>query len=452
MSQPATLDQRPRERAPFRPYGGALKLWRSGHPETLLCGPADTGKSRVWLEKLHFCADKYPGARLLIVRKTRKSLGQSGMVTYEQKVLPRGWLGKLIHFNTTDQQYEYPNGSIIAVAGMDDPEKAQSSEWDIIYCQEATELSEHAWELLSKCVRNGVMPYQQLGGDCNPGPPTHWLKARCDSGKTHMIHSRHEDNPSITPDRLARLRALTGVRKLRLYEGKWAAAEGLVYGEWEPSRHLVSKQQLIDWRILLDNGQPNRYTCRFIAGVDWGFTNPGVIGVWAVDHDGRMYLLCELYRTQETDDWWVEQALRLQAIYSIEAFACDPSQPGYIRKFQNAGLNAIKAENDITLGMSTMRARLKGAGDGRPRLYIYEDSLELRDERLADAHKPVCFENEINEHVWAKDKDGQLKKETPVDESNHSLDAARYACMYMGAEYDLDTLDESLALSIGVAY
>lgn len=113
-------------------------MWRSRRPEIMLSGPGDTGKSRAWLEKLHYCADKYPKARLLIVRKTRASITQSAMVTYEQKVLPDGWLGSLIRWNTTDQQYEYPNGSIIAVAGMDNAAKVLSSEWDIIYVQEVT--------------------------------------------------------------------------------------------------------------------------------------------------------------------------------------------------------------------------------------------------------------------------------------------------------------------------
>src|SRR5581483_5142785 len=178
---------RPKERRPYQPLGAALKMWRSRRREVLLAGPCDTGKSRACIEKLHFCADKYPHARLLMLRKTRKSLTQAAMVTYEQKVLPEGWLGSLIKFSTTDQQYEYPNGSIIAVAGMDDPAKVLSSEWDLIYVQEATELSENDWEILTMRLRNGAMPYQQLIADCNPGPPTHWLKLRADRGATLML-------------------------------------------------------------------------------------------------------------------------------------------------------------------------------------------------------------------------------------------------------------------------
>jgi phage terminase large subunit len=74
-----------RDQRPFKRYGAARAIWRSGLPEVLLSGPAGTGKSRVCLEKLHYCADKYSGMRALIARKTRESITQTAMVSYEQK-------------------------------------------------------------------------------------------------------------------------------------------------------------------------------------------------------------------------------------------------------------------------------------------------------------------------------------------------------------------------------
>src|SRR5579875_209651 len=421
--------RRPKERAPYQPFGASRIAWRSRRPELLLCGPADTGKSRSILEKLHYCADKYPNSRLLMVRKTRKSLGQTAMVTYEKKVLPQGWLGSLIHFSTVDQQYEYPNGSIIAVGGMDNAEKVLSSEWDMIYPQEATELSGNGWETLSMRLRYGAMPYQQLIGDCNPGPPTHWLKQRCDLGLTKMLESRHVDNPSITPERLARLKALTGVRYLRYYLGQWAAAEGMVYEQWDSALHKASKKQLLAWGILTEDGKPGPAVKQVLASVDWGYTNPGVILVWFVDGDGRMYLIREIYMTQKVDDWWVARGKEMKATFGVGAFHCDPAEPAYITKFRSNGLNAIEATNDIAPGISAVQSRLQIAGDGRPRLYVYEFSLPERDETLVNAHKPFCSEGEILEYVWPKAQDGKPIKEVPVDLNNHAMDCWRYAAM-----------------------
>jgi phage terminase large subunit len=443
--------QRPRERAPYQPFGASRIAWRSRRTELLLCGPADTGKSRGIIEKLHYCADKYSNARILMVRKTRKSLGQTAMVTYEKKVLPQGWLGSLIRFNTTDQQYEYPNGSIIAVGGMDNPEKVLSSEWDMIYPQEATELSENSWEILGMRLRNGFIPYQQLIGDCNPGSPTHWLKRRCDQGLTYLLNSRHEDNPSITPERIARLDALTGVRYLRYRKGIWAAAEGMVYDEWDSAVHKVSKQQLVTWGIFTADGKLGPAVKAVHASVDWGYTNPGVVSVWAIDGDRRMYLIHEIYQTRKTDDWWVIRGRELRDRYGIRHWFCDPAEPAYIEKFRMGGLDAIGAVNDIAPGINKIQGRLKIAGDGRPRLYVYEFALQERDESLANEHAPVCSEDEILEYIWPIAQDGKSLKEVPVDANNHAMDTWRYMAMYLdggmpSADKHLDTMKQYLEL------
>jgi phage terminase large subunit len=440
---------RPVERRAYEPRGAARQCWRSARREVLTCGAADTGKSRGWLEKLHYCADKYPGSRMIIVRKTRESITQSAMVTYERKVLPEGWFGKLIHFRTQEQQYEYPNGSIIAVGGMDKPSKVMSSEWDMIYVMEATELNEEDWETLSIRKRYGVMPYQQLGGDCNPGPPHHWLKRRCDRGDTLMFHARFEDNPSITPERKAILQKLTGVRKLRLYDGIWAAAEGMVYSEWNPAIHLVTEKQLKAREVFYTDGTLNRQVIKhIIGGVDWGFTNPGVLQVHGIDGDGRNYLLAELYRTQRTTDWWVARAKELDQEFHVEQWIADPSEPADIRKFNEAGLPTVGAENALSTGIKGLTSRLQIQGDGRPRMYVYEYALRDRDELRDEAHQPVWFEGEINEYVWPKSKDGQPVKEVPVKTNDHSMDTARYVCMYLDSDTTTQESDRETAEAI----
>lgn len=140
----------------------------------------------------------------------------------------------------------------------------------MIYVQEATKLFEEDWEALTTRLRNGVMSYQQLIAECNPSAPTHWLKRRSDRGDVLMLESRHEDNPACTPAYLATLDKLTGVRKLRLRYGKWAAAEGLVYEDWNRDIHLVSRKQLQGWGVLTEQETVNREVIkRCIASVDW---------------------------------------------------------------------------------------------------------------------------------------------------------------------------------------
>ena len=192
----------------------------------------------------------------------------------------------------------------------------------------------------------------------------------------------------------------------------------------------------------------NRQVVKHVfASVDFGFVNPGVIQVWlVVGSDDTMVLICEIYRTQRTIDWWIAKAKELDAEFRIEIFVCDPSEPAYITQFNEAGLSATKAINDIAPGISALRNRLQPLRNGHPRLFIYEYALRDRDELRDEAHQPVWFENEINEYVWAQAKDGQPAKEVPVKLNDHSLDAARYAVMYVDSmslapsEADHDTI------------
>lgn len=438
-------------RKPYHPYGAAFDAWRSARRECLLAGAAGTGKSRLCLQKLHYCAKKYPGMRAIIVRKTRESITQTAMVTYEKKVLPPGWLGAAVKWRTQEQQYEYSNGSVIAVGGMDKSSKVMSSEWDLIYVQEATELMEEDWGALTTRLRNGIMPYQQLIADCNPSHPTHWLKQRADRGETLMLESRHEDNPSVTPEYIATLDALPGVLKQRLRFGRWAAAEGMVYELWDSAVHIASKKKLIEWGILNEDGTVNRKVAkRVLASVDWGYTNPGAIQVWALDSDDRMYMVCELYRTQRDIDWWIEQAKALKQEFGIEQFVCDPAGPSYIEQFNKHRLNAIGAINDIAPGISALQSRLKIAGDGRPRFYVYEYALKERDESREKVHRPFSFIQEIDGYVWPKSKDGAPVKEVPVKVDDHAMDCARYMAMHLSdptptAQDHLEAMKQRLA-------
>src|SRR5690242_4994968 len=110
----------------YQPRGAALELFYSKAPELVLSGPAGTGKSRACLEKLHLCALKYAGMRGLIIRKTRESLSEAALVTYEDKVLHEYDPIKDGPRRNFRQAYHYPNRSAIVVGGLDKPGKIMS--------------------------------------------------------------------------------------------------------------------------------------------------------------------------------------------------------------------------------------------------------------------------------------------------------------------------------------
>lgn len=421
--------------ARYAPRGEARRLFECRDKEVLYEGPAGTGKSFACLWKLHLAALKYPGMRALMARKTLVSLTGSALVTFQERVLGAGAFGVRFYGGSKAKPaaFHYPNGSEIVVGGLDKPTKIMSAEYDLAYVNEATELAEEDWEAITTRLRYGVMPYQQLIADCNPGPPSHWLNQRCLQGKTTRLRSRHEDNPLLwdasagawTPfgaRYMATLQALSGVRRKRLLDGIWAAAEGQVYDAWDDAIHLVRREDIAD-----------RLTQSWHFGTaDWGWTNPGVLQVWAVDYDERLTMVAEQYMTRRpVEGWWAPRAVALSDRFGFSAWQCDPSEPQYIEQFRAAGLDARPAVNDLLPGITAVQDRLGLAGDGMTRLQIVEDALLERDETLVEAKLPWSTVQEIPLYVWAKDAGGQTLKDRPVDAFNHGMDTMRYAVAYL---------------------
>src|SRR4051794_24034841 len=105
---------------PFQPRGIAVAMFHDNGEEILMAGPAGTGKSRACLEKVHLVCEKYPGARVLLARKTRKSMTQSTQITFKEKVVPA--ISRVVYVGQPYDEYRYGNGSIVALSGLDDPE------------------------------------------------------------------------------------------------------------------------------------------------------------------------------------------------------------------------------------------------------------------------------------------------------------------------------------------
>jgi hypothetical protein len=427
-----------------RPYqwrGAAAQLMRCYAPEVLLSGPAGTGKSRACLEKLHGCAENVPGLRGLILRQTRESLTESALVTLERHVVPEGHPCLEGAQRASRSAYLYPNGSEIAVRGLrqggtDQAARVMSAEYDLIYVQEATEIAEEACEGLTTRLRNGALPYQQLMMDCNPDRPTHWLKRRCDAGRCLMLHSRHEDNPRLYEGAgwtaegasyLAKLDALTGPRKLRLRHGLWVQAEGIVWDGYDPAVHLIDRRPIPgDWPRVLS--------------VDFGYTHPFVCQWWAADGDGRAYRYREIYHTRRLVEDHARDILRLSGwawtgekmVQAREGadppplwVVCDHDAEDRATLERHLHLPTVPANKAVSPGLQAVAARLKRAGDGRPRLYLMRDSLAERDPHLDEAKLPCCTEEEIEGYVWDTGA-GRRKGDQPLKANDHGCDAMRY--------------------------
>lgn len=410
---------------------------RARDDEVLLSGPAGTGKSRGVLEKLHLQAERYPGCRILVCRKTRASLTHTGLVTFETQVVPLGHPILDGSGRANRGSYVYPNGSEIVTGGLDRITKIMSGEYDTIYVQEAIEATEDDFEQLTTRLRNNVVPYQQIIGDTNPDKPLHWLKRRCDRGQTRMLECRHEDNPTVFDPRtglmtphgeryIARLDGLTGARKDRLRYGKWVQAEGVVYEEYDRAVNLVDRFEIpASW---------DRYLV-----IDFGFNNPFVAQWWARSPDDQLVRYREMYETGLLVEDAAREVKRLHGDDPrFRRVVCDHDAEDRATFERHTGWRTTAAKKDVSPGIQAVKARLKRRANGRPGTVAMRDSLVRRDPALEEKKKPTCTDEEYDGYVWAVPKNpaagnAQKKGEEPVKENDHGMDAERY----LVAEVDL---------------
>ena len=435
--------------------GAVARLWTEAEGEVIIAGAAGTGKTRGILDWIHMRCSTGT-VRVLMLRKRLEDLKASALVTYQEQVL-FGFDGRVsaedgvTYFGGNKlrpAEFVYgETGSKIVLGGMDRSSKVLSTEYDIIYVNEATELSLDEWEKITGRTDRPSMtknrPPSLVIGDCNPDAPTHWIVKRANDGKLKLWASTHEDNPAMW-DRvkkvwtdagnryLARLEKLTGHRYQRLRWGKWVAAEGLVYENYNAAVHLIKRPS--SW----ENGLPPLTWTRFWI-VDFGYTNPFVCQFWVVDPDGRLYRYREIYYTRRLVTEHADTIRRLVARDALPSkVICDHDAEDRATLEKALGIRTLGAVKDVSPGIQAVENRLAIADDGKPRLFLVEGALVEKDRALEEVGKPTCTEEEFTVYVWdesiSRSNDEAVKQrkgEQPVKANDHGMDATRYMVFYL---------------------
>ncbi len=383
-----------------------------------------------------------------------------------------------------DEGQVYEGESHIVLGGLDknQVDKTYSAQYDLICVFEAFEITEDAWQKLFRANRNWKMPWQQMIADTNPNRARHWLNLRADKpyevpkgleahikprpGQTMMTRlcARIQDNPKFFDhkkkdwsregaDFVGKLNRLSGARKANLLEGRWVSSEGLVFEDWHRGTHVLHAEleRLHDGRfkLLVDGWDESPTLNWFVGGMDWGYhPNPGTFQVWGVDDQDRRFLVAEIYRTKEQLDWWAERIAELHEEFEFQAILCDASEPEHIDML-NKRMGVFKGRDVPSLarkpskktssrrsywqtGCDHIRFGLKDPEDEFVRLYVLAGSLRHgMDENLKEQGRPVCFAQEMDEYLFLKLEDGDVRKEEEDPHCDaHGIDAARYVWSY----------------------
>lgn len=264
-------------------------------------GARGGGKSWAVRTKAKLLALRYPGIRLLLLRRTYPEL-ESNHVRFL-----RSELHGVAEYSATARQFLFNNGSILQLGYCDsdgDMSRYQGAEYDVIFIDEATQFKEEWLRQFAACVR-GVNDFpKRIYYTCNPGGPSHgYIKRlfidRCyepgENGEDYeFIPAKVEDNKALLtsqPEYVAQLKALPpGLRKAWL-EGSWDSFSGQVFAELRNDPDHYADRRYT--HVISPFDVPREW--RVYRSYDFGYAKPFSVGWWAVDFDGTLYRILELY-------------------------------------------------------------------------------------------------------------------------------------------------------------
>lgn len=433
---------------------------RALEPEVCYSGRRFAGKSWVACGKalLYGCA--YPGARVAICREERASMESTTLLTLRSEIVPAEiWATCWREGKST---LYLPNGSEIAVFGLDRPGRALGARYGLAVVDQAEQIDYNQFTVINSCVMQVGMPWHQTLLLFNPDSPEHWAFKRYqpdagdgtrtdESGRTfaRVIHVQPDDLMDLLSDESrSRLDSMDGVWKLRYRLGIWAAFEGSIYGDlWATALHVVDAPP--EWDAW--GGLPPPTWPRYRA-IDFGMQNPFVCQWWAESPDGVFWRYREIYHTGRiTEDHGRQmaaleeaelEALReagarnglgadlrdyLGSLY-VRLGVSDPARPDLRTTLERQGLATIPAQNDVLAGIETVRTYLRNGLYG-PRIRFIRGALVERDPALVAAKLPTCTEEEFPGYRWQKNRSSATEagpRDLPIKENDHGCDAARY--------------------------
>lgn len=239
--------------------------------------------------------------------------------------------------------------------------------------------------------------------NCNPDSPEHWFYKewimQLEKKNAAYLHFTMDDNYSLNPKVKERYESLyTGIFRERYIEGKWALAEGLVYGtEFKRDVHILESYTPSDSAV-------------FYISIDYGTLNPCSMGLWAMEQNKAVRLKEYYYNgrakgLQKTDEEYYSALEKLSEGYKIRYVIIDPSAASFIATIKRHEKFVVrKARNDVLNGIRTTMTL-------------------LNDDKLFFCK---CCENTIREfslYRWDEKSGG---KDTVIKENDHAMDDIRY--------------------------
>jgi hypothetical protein len=407
-------------------------------------GARGGGKSWSVRTKAKILAASHAGIKILIVRKTFPELVNNHINFLITE------LHGIARYNKTEKVFTFANGSTIKFGYCNndkDLEQYQGAEYDVIFLDEATQLQEMWIKKISACVR-GVNAFpKRIYYTCNPGGASHGYFKRLFIDKKYedgedpndyaFIQALVTDNKALMasqPDYIKQLEALPPkLREAWLY-GRWDIFEGQFFEDFrmtpDPQKCLeagITPDQALQqrrWTHVIEPFDLNVGACRgwnIMRSYDFGYNKPFSLGYWAVDYDGTLYRIMELYGCTQTPDEGVkwspdEQFRRIRELENehpwlkgrkIVDSVADPAIWDCSRGESIAetaaryGIYFTPGDNERIPGWMQVHYRLQFDQNGYARMYIFNNCkafIRTMPLMMYSETKPEDLDTKLEDH------------------------------------------------------
>ena len=390
-------------------------------------GARGGGKSWAVRTKAKLLAFRYPGIKILIVRKTYKELQNNHI---EQLTAELAGFAK---YNRSDKMFRFPNGSTISFgycANEGDLGQYQGAEYDVVFIDEAGQLQESWIRKINLCVRGTNGFPKRTYYTLNPGGPGHAYFKRVfvdrnfnpdeDPNDYFFIQAKVEDNKALMdtqPDYLRELENLPPTLRAAWKDGRWDVYEGQFFEDFrDDPEHYQDRR----WTHVIEPFEiPDGWTiCR---SYDFGYGKPFSCAWWAVDYDGTIYRIMELYgctRTPNEGVKWTPDK-QFEEIHKTEMQhpwlkgksiigVADPAIWDASRGESVAdtaaryGVFFTPGDNERIAGWMQCHYRLQFDEDGYPRMYVFNTCrafIRTIPLLIYDEHKVEDLDTTMEDHV-----------------------------------------------------
>lgn len=273
----------------------------------------------------------YPRIKVMIIRKTYPELTENHInpMCEMLKCHHPDKKERIASYNDSKKNITFPNGSRILFRYCDnekDADRFQGTEVDVLFIDEATHQSEDKFKKLAACVR-GVNNFpKRIYCSMNPGGEGHqWVKrlfvdkAYRDNENAddyQFIQSLVTDNKALLeadPDYIKQLEALPPkLRDAWLY-GDWNIFSGQFFEDFRPTPDIklceaagITQEEALEQHRFthvikpFDLSKGKYRSWNIMRSYDFGYNKPFSLGYWAIDPDGVLYRIAEIYGCTET--------------------------------------------------------------------------------------------------------------------------------------------------------